>query len=94
MVSSSVSGPNSHSPRGTCGPRRGGGRSIEGHAIEAEAVEVKLVEPVAQVAEQKLAHFPAAVVEELGVPTGVVAARRRRGSTGWPVPSKSLSPSA
>ena len=44
-----------------------------GHAVEAESVKVKLFQPVAQVGEEKSLNLNVAVVEALGIPTGVFA---------------------
>jgi hypothetical protein len=55
-----------------------------GDAVEAEAVEAQLLHPVAQVGEQVAQRLVAAVVEQAGVPQGVVPrlALREQGARG------------
>ena len=57
--------------------RLGAVRMIEhrGYPVKAEAVEAELFQPIAQVGQQELAHLRPPVVEALGIPRRVFAAR-------------------
>jgi hypothetical protein len=65
-----------------------------GHRVDAQAVDVELLQPVAGVGDEEVAHLRAAEVEDVGAPLGVLAAAGVRVLVeGWPSKRPSAKPS-